>query len=358
LLNNDCFSRAENHEKPEARPMTRWWVGVSCVLGAIAARADDPVFSGPQAGEALTPFKAVAFSGPRAGREVELPGEFAGKPTVLVFVHEITRPALQLIRPVDHYAARWADLGLNSRVVWLAADPAQAEQFLERARNSLNLKSPVVIALGGAEGPGNYGLNRNVTLTILVADGGKVAANFAIVQPNETDAPEVLAAVARLVGMPAPTPEEIKAESGPGPMRARREAAPDAEPGRDAGGAGAVARIEALEEQVAALTEALNEARGRIAKLEGSPPPAPIRGRSPARPGKAAIDPELQRLMRQVIGLEADPSQVGKAAEAMARWAGDDPRKKSVLAECSKLVLGLGYGSEAAKAALSRMAGD
>ena len=38
-------------------------------------------------------------------------------------------------------------------------------------------------------------------------------------------------------------------------------------------------RVAALEEQVAALTEALNEARARIAKLEGVPPPAPIRVR-------------------------------------------------------------------------------
>src|SRR4051794_32520419 len=132
--------------------MTRWLVGLMFLLGAMTARADDAIFSGPQVGEKLTPFKAMAFSGPQAGGEVELAGPGADKPTVLVFVHEITRPALQLIRPVDHYGAKWADLGLTNRVVWLAADPAQAEQFLERAKNSLNLRSPVVIALGGAEG--------------------------------------------------------------------------------------------------------------------------------------------------------------------------------------------------------------
>jgi hypothetical protein len=335
--------------------MTGWFVGLTFLLGTIAAPADDPVFSGPQVGEALTSFKAVAFSGPRAGREVELPGEFAGKPTVLVFVHEITRPALQLIRPVDHYSAKWAELGLNARVVWLAADPAQAEQFLERARNSLNLKSPVVIALGGAEGPGNYGLNRNVTLTIVVANGGKVTANFAIVQPNETDAPRVLAAIAKLAGKPAPPPDEIKAESGPGQMRARPEGARAADPRGVPARPEAVGRIEALEDQVTALTEALNEARGRIAKLEGSPPPAPIRARPSTR---AAHPPELQRLMRPLIGLQADQAEVDKASEAMARWAGDDPRKKSELAEYSKLVLGLGYGTEAARVVLQRMAGD
>ena len=231
------------------------------------------MFSGPQPGEKLTPFRVRAFSGPEAGEEVELPGPIEGKPTVLVFVHEITRPALQLIRPIDHFGAKWADLGLATRVVWLAADPAEAEEFLNRARDSLRLKSPVVISLDGAEGPGNYGLNRKVTLTILVAKEDKVVANFAIVQPNETDAPKVLAEVAKLVGRPAPTIEDIRAELGPGRMMGRPESPRAAAPRGGASPADVAERIAALEAQVAALTEALNEARARIAKLEGSPPP-------------------------------------------------------------------------------------
>ena len=62
--------------------------------------------------------------------------------------------------------------------------------------------------------------------------------------------------------------------------------------------------------------------------------------------------------MRRLIGLQADRSQVEQAAEAMARWAGDDPRKKAELADYCRLVLGLGYGTDAAKDALKRMAGD
>ena len=123
-------------------------------------------------------------------------------------------------------------------------------------------------------------------------------------------------------------------------------------PGRASAGAEPLARIEALEAQVATLTDALNEARARIAKLEGSPPPAPIRGRPPRGPARPRADPELQGLMRRLIGLQADRSQVEQAAEAMARWAGDDPRKKAELADYCRLVLGLGYGTDAAKDAL------
>jgi hypothetical protein len=67
----------------------------------------------------------------------------------------------------------------------------------------------VGISVDGIEGPGNYGLNRKVTLTVLVVDKGKVVANFAIVQPNETDAPKVAAAVAKVLGKKPPTAEEL-----------------------------------------------------------------------------------------------------------------------------------------------------
>jgi hypothetical protein len=332
--------------------MVRWLIGVSCLLGVLSARADEPVFSGPQPGEKLTSFKATAFSGPQAGREVELPGPNGDRPTVLIFVHEITRPALQLIRPIDHYGVKWADLGLNTHTVWLAADPAQADQFLDRARKSLNLKAPVAIALGGIEGPGNYGLNRNMTLTILVANEGKVVANFAIVQPNETDAPKVLAAVAKLLGKAAPSMSEIKAEVGGGRMMVRPDSARPTESKGEAPRPTSD-RIAALEEQLAAVTKALNEARTRIAKLEGGAPPTPIGVRS-----RGAYDPELKRLMRQLIQLKAEKDEVTQAASALAAWAGDDARKKSELAEFCNLVLELGYGTEAAKAVLIRMAKD
>lgn len=328
--------------------MRRWMlVGICCLLGGLTARADDPVFSGPQAGEKLTPFKARAFSGPRAGEEVELPGPNEGKPTVLVFVHEITRPALQLIRPIDHFGAKWADLGLMTHVVWLAADPAQAEQFLDRAKNSLGLKSPVAIALGGVEGPGNYGLNRNVTLTILVANEGKVVANFAIVQPNETDAPKVLAEVAKLVDKPAPSTAEIKAELAPGTMRGKAESnRPDAE------------RIADLEEQVFALTSALKEALVRIARLEGSSPSGSIGPRGTAAGGKPVRDMELQRLMRRLIQQDATGTQIGQTVKEMVVWAGGDARRKAELIEYGKQVLELGYGTEAAQDALRRLTED
>jgi hypothetical protein len=273
-----------------------------------AARADDPVFSGPQPGEKLTPFRVLGFAGPDAGKEVELPGRTQGAPTVLVFVHEVTRPAFQLLRPLDLYAAKLAKDGLACHFVWLSADKTKTEEFLNRAKGSLALRSPVVISLDGPEGPGNYGLNRKVTLTILVAKDNKVVANFALVQPNETDAPRILQAVAGLMGQKAPTLDELRKELGQGrPAMAR----PAAQPKTDK-----------------------------------------------ELPGRTSSDPELIGLMRRMIQPTNDEAKVREIAELMTKWAGDNSDRKKELAEFCKRVAHLKYGTEAAQKALKQMAGE
>jgi hypothetical protein len=337
-------------------------------LGTAAASGDDRVFSGPQPGEKLTPFTVLGFAGPHAGKEVELLGQIKGAPTLLIFVHEVTRPAFQLLRPLDLYGTKLARDGLATHFVWLTADKSQTEQFLDRAKNSLNLKSPVSISLDGIEGPGNYGLNRKMTLTILVAKDNKVVANFAIVQPNETDAPKILTAVAKLMDKPVPTLAELRTELGaamrrPEPARpavdlAERVRQLEEQVARlgkldQEHHTRALARLAELQTQVDTLTDALNEARAVIAKQAGTPVPATLRKPPPA---KASSDPELQKLMRRLIQPTLEGTAVQAVADAMIQWAGDDAKKKAELADYCRLVLQLGYGSEAAKQALKKLA--
>lgn len=187
-------------------------------LSLSARAADEPVFSGPQPGEKLTAFKAQQVFGPSAGKEIDPVADHKGGPITLVFVHELTRPSRQLLIAVDAYGLDWAKDGLATHFIWLSADKAKAEEFLKNAQGSIAIKSPIGISVDGQEGPGNYGLNRKVTLTILIAKDNKVVANHAIIQPNETDAPKVLADIAKLLGKAAPTAEEIRAKR-PNPMR-------------------------------------------------------------------------------------------------------------------------------------------
>ena len=95
---------------------------------------------------------------------------------------------------------------LYGSLIFLGDDPTELESRLKRARRALPQKAPVAISLDGKEGPGAYGLNRNVTLTILFAKDGKVVSNLALISPSlQADMPKVLKPVVEVVGGKMPT---------------------------------------------------------------------------------------------------------------------------------------------------------
>src|SRR3990172_8013240 len=100
------------------------------LIGLSPEQSDDPVYSGPQPGEKLATFKVLGFTGPQAGKEFEFLEPIKGAPTLLVFVHELTRPASQLMRPLDLYGSKLAEDGFATHFVWLAADRSAAEDRL------------------------------------------------------------------------------------------------------------------------------------------------------------------------------------------------------------------------------------
>ncbi len=199
-----------------ARPLAGLVVLLLCAL-PLAAQEAAKEFSGPQVSEKVTPFKIRGTIDDQAGKEIDLVEAAGGKPLLLVFVHERTRPSLGLARVVCEYAATKKSDGLSAGLVFLTADATGVADWLKVASAALPKGVTVGIAEGGAEGPGAYGLNRKVQLTVLVAKDNKVTANFALVQPSlQADGPKIAAAIAESVGAKAPTAEELQKL---GPMR-------------------------------------------------------------------------------------------------------------------------------------------
>ena len=191
------------------RNCTHFLLAVLLISSTMGWAADEEVFSGPQVGEKLVGFKVLGAYDDLAGKEVDFVTAAGDKPIMLVFVHDpITRPSASVTRAVAAYAEKHKEK-LASAVIMLKDDKSAAEEFLKRARGSLKLNVQVGISPDGVEGPGAYGLNRNVSLTILVGNKGKVAANFALIQPSTTDGPRVLGEVAKLIGQKPPTQEEV-----------------------------------------------------------------------------------------------------------------------------------------------------
>ena len=176
------------------------FVASSLVTPRVVAD-DEPVFSGPQVGEKLTGFEVRGVLGDLEGKSFDLVAQADGKPLAIIFVHEVTRPSIGLTRLIMDYAAQRKADGLTAGVALLTDDATATEAWIKRAAHALPARVPLGISLDGREGPGALGLNRGVTLTVLVAKENKVTANFALVQPSiEADAENIAGAIVDVLG--------------------------------------------------------------------------------------------------------------------------------------------------------------
>ena len=191
-------------------------VAMLCAAAASLLRAEEPatVFSGPQVGEKLPALKVTLAYGQERGKTVDLIELAANRPTLLVIVNGSNRPAANLTRCLMNYAEMQTEK-LFAGVVYLDSDLPAAEQYLRQATSWWGVGPPVGISVDGPEGPGSYGLNRNVNLTVLVAEKGRVLNNFALIQPSSVDAPKILQEVITLIGGRVPTIAEIEFLSMP-----------------------------------------------------------------------------------------------------------------------------------------------
>lgn len=164
-----------------------------------ALAAPDLIFSGPQPGEKTTGFKVIDIGGAVDGTARDPIQDNAGAPTVLVFVHTVERSLLPLLRVVDQYGAERKER-IKTEVVFLAEDRLGGEQRVRAVNGSLKLRARVGLSPDGAEGPGNFGLNKECMMTIVMAKDNVVTANFALLQPGIADAPKVIAALANTCG--------------------------------------------------------------------------------------------------------------------------------------------------------------
>ena len=177
----------------------------------------EPLFSGPQIGEELSSFEMVGVFDDKAGKRFDPIAEAKGKPIVVLFMHQANRPSIGMTRLLMNYLAERKDQDVANCVVWLTADPTQAESDLKRMRHALPQKNMVGIFPDGVEGPGAYGLNRQVTLTILVGKENKVTANYALVQPSiQVDLPKVFKSIVDIAGGDMP---DISKLQQPGSQR-------------------------------------------------------------------------------------------------------------------------------------------
>lgn len=266
--------------------------------GSLAAQEKEPVFSGPQAGEPLVSFKVAELLDARDGEELDPIEDSNGKPLVLIFVHEVTRPSVGLTRAITQYVEKWKSNDLQGAVIFLTDDPTETRNWAQRARKAIPQQFPVGVSTDGIEGPGAYGLNRNVMMTVLVGKANRVTANFALVQPSiQADGYRIVKAIAETLEVEVPTQEAF------------------------------------LEEQ-------------------------PQMRR--AQDGNARLNEQYRELMRPLIQKDADEATIDAAAERIENAAANNEALKRRVANAARRIIEAGklqmYGNEFGQAYLKKWA--
>lgn len=170
-------------------------------------------YSGPQVGEPLPDFSLLSLTTDSAD-PLLLP-KSPQRPQLVVFAHEITRPAMALIRTLNAFRAANSDR-LDAALVVLTEDLTKTREWAQLASRALPTEFVLATSAEGREGPGALGLNRKMTLTILIVRDQIVTANFALVQPSDqADALKICQAWAQAAGLPEPDEKAITQLRGP-----------------------------------------------------------------------------------------------------------------------------------------------
>ena len=193
---------------------TSFFMMMVCSQSSMLLAQDEAqqVFSGPQPGESMEAFDVQYAFGDIAGVTMQPLQEAGDKPTLLIFVHKLTRPAIGLTRVLTKFAEQHQK-SLYTNMIFLTDDVTAMQQRLTAARRALPTKTHVTIAPQGIEGPGAYGLNRKVTLTIVFGDEQKVISNTALIEPSvQADALKVITHIAKALKVKVPTLAELGVE--------------------------------------------------------------------------------------------------------------------------------------------------
>jgi len=213
------------------------------------------------------------------------------------------------------------------------------------------MRTHIGYSVDGIEGPGNYGLNKECLMTLVLAKGGKVTANFALVQPGIADAPGIIAAMAKLAGdKKPPTAEVLLARQNPNNGRSMRRPlnlerlnlSTDA------------ARQQAIQKLIAEVKH-LRQQQEMKNRRNARPNPRPKRpnANTPKKPlpGAVPTDGRLVGMLRQFIQKTNTDADVDRVLAQMKTHAGNSADLLQQACDGLTRVISVNYGTPYAQKA-------
>tara|TARA_R110002072_G_scaffold241027_1_gene399479 strand:- start:7308 stop:8462 length:1155 start_codon:yes stop_codon:yes gene_type:complete len=323
-------------------------------------RSTDPkaLAGGPPAGTKLPACAVYAPSGPFAGKEFDAATQVGMAPAAFLFVNELTRNTAPMITGLDQLGIELAWTGLQTHLIRIAADRNDAEAAVKRSSAAMKLARPIVVSIDGVDGPGGYALNRQATLTLILAKDGKVVRSIGFTDTGRGDLGKLRKLVEEVTG---PVPKQPDALRSALEQRLPTDAK----------------QLRALTIELALLLQRSQQSnsqqsnRSRSQMQRGRAQGGNGAGRSgtgrsgtgrdraggnrqgqnkpPAgkpRQGKAPQDAELLALLRRAIQKAAAKDELDAVFAAVDKRVGENAELRSQAVEMFKLQASLEYGNE------------
>lgn len=166
------------------------WILAAVLAFSVAARGD----------EKLPAFVVRACTGEFDGTEINPADKAGAKPIVVVFVaaDKFDRPIARYLRALDEKLTAGLDglKDVTATTVWLTDDAAKSKEYLPKAQLSLKLERTTWTVFEGEKaGPKGWNVDIASHVTAVIVRDGKELKRFAYGSTNETDVPELLAAL-------------------------------------------------------------------------------------------------------------------------------------------------------------------
>lgn len=173
----------------------------SILLLLMSALASADVESGPAVGSKTPALKVLAATGDHEGKEVDYAADREDRPTIYLFVQadKFERPTARFMKVLDEAAPKVAKK-CEIVAIWLTDDADATKAYLPRAQMSLKFENtPLCVFTGKKSGPEDWGINPDADVTVVVVTNKTVKARFGYRSLNDTNVPEVEAALKKAV---------------------------------------------------------------------------------------------------------------------------------------------------------------
>ncbi len=186
------------------RQLTVVTTAIALLAGASLVSADETK-SGLQKGEQIGAFYVTKLAGAEkdgveVGKNLCYRCMNGGRPQVIIFTRSADAKVVDLVKQLDSAIPKNKEKELRGFVNFLGDEQSAAKADADKVAKASKAENvPFVLPNEFENGPADYGINPKAEVTIIVAKGGEVKANYAAASAKDLKVEKVIADLEKIL---------------------------------------------------------------------------------------------------------------------------------------------------------------